>query len=85
MPQGHLLRLISDGFGPFCWARCVPKSDHGHILEPKCDQSAFRRLLADTYKFIGFGDIHVTKPYKFIGFGDIHGPKPYEIIGFGWA
>jgi hypothetical protein len=37
----------------------------------------------ETYKFLGFGDIHGPKPYKFIGLGDIHGPKPYKFIGLG--
>ncbi len=34
---------------------------------------------------MGFGAMDVTNTYRFIGFGDIHGPKPYKFIGFRWA
>ena len=31
--------------------------------------------------YIGFGNIHGSKPYEFIWFGNIHGSKPYELHG----
>jgi hypothetical protein len=33
------------------------------------------RCRVESYKFIGFGDIHGPKPYTFIGFGDLYYKK----------
>ena len=35
------------------------------------------RVCSESYKLIGFGDIHGPKPYKLIGFGDIHVLLPF--------
>jgi hypothetical protein len=48
-------------------------------------KSQYRCLRTESYEFMGFGAMNVTKTYTLLFFGDIHGPKPYEFIGFRWA
>ncbi len=52
-------------------------------MDPWCRCPMLRP--SQTYEFIGFWAMDVTKPHKFIRFGSIHGPKPYNFIKFRWA
>jgi hypothetical protein len=52
----------------------VANDPTGNHCMCSCDQ---------TYEFIGFGAMDVTKPHEFIGFGAMDVTKPYAFIGSG--